>query len=110
MGTALRRDHGIVVPVRAFRSATPGSPPASTTTTRAALARSLATRVVADAAGDTPVVVVTSAAEVVEWATELGAEVIDDPGSLDGAARARCGGAGPSGLFVGRWSPTPTCP
>lgn len=88
MGTALRRDHGIVVPVRAFRHANTRLAGELDDTARAALARNLATRVVA-AAGGAPVVVVTSAAEVVDWATGIGVDVVADPGSLDAAAR--CG-------------------
>ena len=86
MGTALRRDHGIVVPVRAFRLGNTRLAGSLDDAARTALARNLATRVVA-AAGDAPVVVVTSAPEVVDWASEVGADVVDDPGSLDAAAR-----------------------
>jgi 2-phospho-L-lactate guanylyltransferase len=54
---------------------------------RAALARRMADRVV-DAAGALPVVVVSSAPEVAEWARERGVTRLDDPGSLDAAAAA----------------------
>src|SRR5690606_18187802 len=48
----------------------------------------LATRVV-EAADPLPVVVVTSAPEVVRWANDLGLETVDDPDAgLDGAASA----------------------
>lgn len=86
MGTAPRRDHGVVVPVRAFRLGNTRLAADLDDHTRTTLARRLATRVVA-AAGDVPVVVVTAAEEVVEWAATVGAHVVDDPGSLDGAAR-----------------------
>lgn len=54
---------------------------------RADLARRLADTVM-DAAGDLPVVVVTSAPEVLEWARHRGAATVEDPGSLDTAADA----------------------
>lgn len=54
---------------------------------RAALARQFAERVVA-AAGDLPLVVVTSAPEVASWARAAGLTVVPDPGSLDAAAAA----------------------
>jgi 2-phospho-L-lactate guanylyltransferase len=47
----------------------------------------MAERVVA-ALGDLPVVVVSSAPEVVAWSTTQGLAVIDDPGTLDAAAAA----------------------
>jgi 2-phospho-L-lactate/phosphoenolpyruvate guanylyltransferase len=55
--------------------------------TRRAFTRTMAERVVTSA-GDRPVVVVSSAAEVIEWAQGLGVEVVDDPGTLDLAADA----------------------
>lgn len=87
MGTASRRDHGVVVPVRAFRLGNTRLAAGLDDTTRAALARQLATRVVR-AAGAAPVVVVTSDPEVVEWATATGLHVVADPGSLAAAAGA----------------------
>ncbi|MBM3659209.1 MAG: hypothetical protein FJW95_06865 [Actinobacteria bacterium] len=86
MGTALRRDHGVVVPVRAFRLGNTRLAAGLDAATRASLARDLAGRV-ADAAADAPLVVVSSADEVAEWADARGARVVDDPGSLDAAAR-----------------------
>ncbi len=86
MGTAPRRDHGVVVPVRAFRLGNTRLAAGLDDATRTALAQQLATRVV-QAAGDAPVVVVTSAPEVVAWAEAAGARVVADPGSLDAAAR-----------------------
>jgi len=56
-------------------------------TERAALARSMAERVVS-AAGTHPVVIVSSAAEVVAWAHDHDCDVIADPGTLDAAANA----------------------
>ena len=56
-------------------------------TERAALARSMAERVVS-AAGTHPVVIVSSAAEVVAWAHDHDCDVIADPGTLDAAATA----------------------
>lgn len=99
MGTALRRDHGVVVPVRAFRLGNTRLAAGLDDDTRTALARELATRV-ADAAGDAPLVVVSSAEEVVEWAGARGATVVADPGSLD--AGARVGVAAVAGLGLAR--------
>ena len=86
MGTAPLRAFGVAVPVRAFRLGNTRLASGLDDTTRTALARLLAERVVT-AAGDAPVVVVTSAPEVVEWAAALGIGVVPDPGSLDAAAR-----------------------
>ena len=54
---------------------------------RADLAQRMAERVV-DAAAPLDVVVVSSAPEVRRWAVGRGLEIVDDPGSLDGAADA----------------------
>jgi 2-phospho-L-lactate guanylyltransferase len=54
---------------------------------RESLARSMADCVV-NAAGTRPVVIVSSAIEVVAWARGHGCDVVDDPGSLDAAAAA----------------------
>ncbi|MFA5884491.1 MAG: 2-phospho-L-lactate guanylyltransferase [Acidimicrobiia bacterium] len=86
MGTAPQRAFGVAVPVRAFRLGNTRLASGLDDTTRTALARRLAERVVT-ATGDAPVVVVTSAPEVVEWAGDLGIGVVPDPGSLDAAAR-----------------------
>jgi len=78
---------GVVVPIRAFalgKARLAGSLDAAA---RAALGRSLATRV-ATAAGGYPTVVVSSDDEVREWARTLGVATVDDPGSLDAAADA----------------------
>jgi 2-phospho-L-lactate guanylyltransferase len=63
---------------------------------RARLLRRMAERVVR-AAGDLPVAVVSGAPEVRAWAASLGLAVIDDPGSLDGAAAAGAGWAAGTG-------------
>jgi 2-phospho-L-lactate guanylyltransferase len=76
---------GVVVPVRAFALGKARLADRLAPEERADLARRFAGRVVA-AAGDRPVVVVTSAPEVEVWATELGVATIADPGSLDRAA------------------------
>ncbi len=78
---------GVVVPVRAFTGGLARLSERLAPAERAELARRFAGRVVA-AAGEHPVVVVTSAPEVREWAAELAVATIDDPGSLDGAAVA----------------------
>jgi 2-phospho-L-lactate guanylyltransferase len=78
---------GVIVPVRGFATGKARLSTRLTEAERAALLESMAGTVVA-AAGPRPVVVVTSAPEVREWANDLGAAVIDDPGSLNGAADA----------------------
>lgn len=78
---------GVVVPVRAFRFGNTRLAAGLDDELRSELARRLAERVVG-AAGSAPVVVVTAAPEVVEWAYALGAHVVPDPGSLDAAAAA----------------------
>jgi 2-phospho-L-lactate guanylyltransferase len=96
MGTAPRRDFGVVVPVRAFRLGNTRLAAGLDADARAELARRLATRVVT-AAGEAPVVVVSGAPEVARWAAGVGAEVVDDPGSLDAAARAGVAAVGARG-------------
>ncbi len=78
---------GVVVPVRAFALGKARLAERLGPVERADLGRRFAGRVVA-AAGDRPVVVVTSAAEVRDWASSLGVATIRDPGTLDGAAAA----------------------
>jgi 2-phospho-L-lactate guanylyltransferase len=76
---------GVVIPIRAF---VVGKARLATTlddAPRAELARRMADQVV-NAAGDLPVVVVSSAPEVRDWARDRGVAVLDDPGDLDGAA------------------------
>jgi 2-phospho-L-lactate guanylyltransferase len=80
-------DAGVVVPVRAFALGKARLAEQIGPDERADLARRFAGRVVA-AAGERPVVVVTSAPEVEAWAGEVGVATIPDPGSLDGAATA----------------------
>lgn len=80
---------GVVVPIRAFRLGNTRLAEVLDEDAREALARRLAHQVVC-AAEDAPVVVVTSAPDVVEWAHGLALGVVPDPGSLDGAARAGC--------------------
>ena len=80
-------DAGIVVPLRSFTLGKARLAAALSEHRRETLARSMAECVV-KAAGGRPVVVVSSAAEVVAWAREREHDVVDDPGSLDAAARA----------------------
>jgi 2-phospho-L-lactate guanylyltransferase len=87
MPTRSRDDAGIVVPLRSFTSGKARLAPVLSEAEREALARSMADCVV-DAADGRPVVVVSSAAEVVAWARTRRLDVVDDPGSLDAAARA----------------------
>lgn len=78
-------DAGVVVPVRAFTAAKARLSSRLDPLERAALAQRLADTVVR-AAGPLPVVIVSSAPEVREWAKARSIPCIDDPGSLDGAA------------------------
>lgn len=79
---------GVVLPVRAFAAGKARLAGVLDESARAALGRTLADRVAA-AAGTLPVVVVSSAPEVVAWAADLGFDRIDDPGhGLDAAVRA----------------------
>jgi 2-phospho-L-lactate guanylyltransferase len=96
MGTAPPRPFGVVVPIRAFRLGNTRLAAGLDDRTRHELSRRLAERVVA-AAGPAPVLVVTSAPEVVGWAADLGLDVADDPGTLDGAARIGVAGLGTRG-------------
>lgn len=78
----------VVIPIRSFAGAKVRLASELDEEQRATLARTLATRVV-EAADPLPVVVVTSAPEVVRWANDLGLETVDDPDAgLDGAASA----------------------
>lgn len=75
----------VLVPVKAFHEAKLRLAPALDAGERAALARSMATAVVA-AAAPLPVVVVCDDDAVAEWAGEVGAEVLWTPGlGLNGA-------------------------
>ena len=64
---------GVVVPIRAFTDGMARLAAVLTPAERAALGRDLATRVVTAAAGR-PIVVVTSAPEVRDWAAEFAVE------------------------------------
>src|SRR4051794_5201616 len=77
----------VVVPIRSFALGKSRLGTALGATDRAALLQRMATGVVRAARG-LPVLVVTSAPEVQDWAWELGLGVIEDPGTLDGAAAA----------------------
>ena len=84
----LERRAGVVIPIRAFRSGKVRLADVLSAEERAALAESMAARVVA-AAGGLPIVVVSSAAEVRAWAADASITAIDDPGGgLDAAAQA----------------------
>jgi 2-phospho-L-lactate/phosphoenolpyruvate guanylyltransferase len=78
---------GVVIPIRSFTDAKARLADHLDADARASAMRSMAERVVL-AAAPMPVVVVTSAPEVCEFALLLGAEVLDDPGSLNAAAAA----------------------
>jgi 2-phospho-L-lactate guanylyltransferase len=78
---------GVAIPIRAFtlgKARLAGHLPLDV---RAELARHWAEQV-ATAAGSFPTVVVSSDPEVQDWAGARALPVIDDPGSLDGAASA----------------------
>jgi 2-phospho-L-lactate/phosphoenolpyruvate guanylyltransferase len=78
------RRPAVVVPIRAFSA---GKSRLGDLEDRARLLRRMAEQVVR-AAGGLPLAVVSGAPEVKAWAASLGLVVIDDPGSLDGAAAA----------------------
>lgn len=80
-------DAGIVVPLRSFTLGKARLSEVLSEHARETLARSMAECVVL-AAGARPIAVVSSAPEVVTWAHEHDCDVVDDPGSLDGAAAA----------------------
>src|SRR6478609_2137313 len=78
---------GVVVPLRSFALGKARLADALDDDARRAFTRTMAERVVA-AAGARPIVIVSSAADVISWAQALGVAHIADPGSLDGAALA----------------------
>jgi len=78
---------GVVIPVRAFALGKARLTAHLDDEKRAALARTLADCVGA-AAGELPTVVVSSGADVRDWARVRGLDVVDDPGTLDEAAAA----------------------
>ena len=80
-------DAGIVIPLRSFAQGKARLAAVLDEGARAALARAMAERVVG-AAGARAVVVVSSAPDVIAWATDRHVAIIDDPGTLDGAAHA----------------------
>ena len=82
------RHAGVVIPIRAFTSGNVRLADALDPDGRAVLARTMAETVVA-AAGVLPVLVVTSAPEVLAWADARAISTLADPGTgLDGAAAA----------------------
>jgi len=81
------RTAAVVVPLRSFALGKARLADALDDDARRALSRTMAERVVA-AAGARPVVIVSSAPEVVAWADTIGVAHVDDPGSLDRAAAA----------------------
>jgi 2-phospho-L-lactate guanylyltransferase len=87
--SARRLSHtaGVVVPLRSFALGKARLAGVLDDNARRAFARTMAERVVA-AASRRPLVIVSSASEVVSWAEAIGVEHIADPGSLDGAAIA----------------------
>lgn len=82
-----RHDAGIVIPLRSFHLGKARLADRLDVAARADLARTMADRVV-DATGGRPIVVVSSAPEVLRWTTRRGIATVDDPGSLDAAADA----------------------
>jgi 2-phospho-L-lactate guanylyltransferase len=76
---------GVVIPIRAFTMGKARLAATLDADERARLGRHCAERVVA-AAGDLRTLVVSSDAGVRRWAHERSLTLVDDPGSLDGAA------------------------
>src|SRR4051812_48502869 len=86
--TLRRVEHvAVVVPIRGFRAGKGRLAGVLSVDERAALARSMAQGVL-DAAAPLPVYVVTSDDDVAAFASDNGAKVIADPGSLNAAADA----------------------
>ena len=77
----------VVVPIRSFRAGKGRLAGVLSDAARASLARTMAQRVL-DAAAPLPVYVVTSDEEVVAFASDNGAKVVADAGSLNAAADA----------------------
>ena len=78
---------GVVIPLRAFANGKARLAAVLDDQERTALARSMADCVV-EASGTMPVLIVSSAAEVHEWAETRTLDVVEDPGAgLDAAAR-----------------------
>src|SRR5258706_418354 len=90
-------DAGIVVPLRSFTLGKARLASVLSENERASLSRSMAECVV-NAAAAHPVVIVSSAPEVVVWARDRGCDVVADPGSLNSAAAAGRGWAVDRGL------------
>src|SRR5690348_14203148 len=76
---------GVVLPLRSFTHGKARLATELAASRRSQFVREMAD-CVADAAGTRPVVVVTSATEVIDWARARGFDVVDDPGSLNAAA------------------------
>jgi len=87
--SARRPSHtaGVVVPLRSFARGKVRLADALDDDARRAFTRTMAERVVA-AAGSRPIVIVSSAPEVISWSSALGLASVSDPGSLDLAAAA----------------------
>jgi 2-phospho-L-lactate guanylyltransferase len=83
----MTRDVGVVVPIRAFALGKARLADHLTSEDRAQLAQRLAECVVT-AAGDLPVLIVSSDDDVRRWAAGRSLALLDDPGSLDAAATA----------------------
>src|SRR5262245_38027038 len=86
-GRRLSNTAGVVVPLRSFALGKARLANVLDDDARRALSRTMAERVVA-AAGSRPVVVVSSAPDVVAWARAIGIAHVGDPGTLDAAAHA----------------------
>jgi 2-phospho-L-lactate guanylyltransferase len=78
---------GAVIPIRAFALGKARLAASLDPAARAALGRRWAEQVV-HAAAPMPVIVVSSDPDVRAWAHDLDLDVLDDPGTLDGAAAA----------------------
>lgn len=76
---------GVVLPIRTFIGGKSRLAPVLSEGDRQRLLQDMASAVVR-AAGDVPVLVVSSAPDVKEWASLLDLEVVHDPGSLSDAA------------------------
>jgi 2-phospho-L-lactate guanylyltransferase len=89
LSTATTSSTGVAIPIRGFVDGKSRLADRLDADARAQLVAGFATAVVQAARTDgLPVVIITSAPEVVAWAGTLGVDVIADEGSLDAAAAA----------------------
>lgn len=90
----------IGIPIRSFSTAKQRLASHLTQAQRHDIAERMATHVLALAASFAPVVIATTDEEVSQWAASHGVETVEDGGTLNGAAAAVVGRAGPASWGV----------